>query len=116
MHHHAAPFAYAAPSPVPFLAGLSDDRLARVAARLAFVEMKSSFIRAAAHVPGAGGTLLQRKVRLSTDVADLWRLRAALFEQLPLGDPTCAAIREEMQYHLDSAHLPGDAEPTSFQP
>lgn len=108
-------FMHHAPSPVPFLAGLSQERLARVAARLAFVEMKLSFIRAAAQVAGPAGTLLQKKVRMATEVTHLWRLREALFARLPAGDSRCDALRGELQYHLDSAYPPDVADATVFQ-
>jgi hypothetical protein len=86
-----------------FLATVSDERLARVAARRAFVEMKVSFMRAAALVRGSGAPLLQRKVRSAAEVAELWRLSDSLFDSLPTHDPMAAAHREEIQYHLDSA-------------
>jgi len=92
-----------------FLSTMSDERLARVAARKAFVEMKISFMRAAALVRNAEGPLLQRKVRSATEVTELWRLRDALFDNLPEQDPTAVAQRAELQYHLDSAFPTGTA-------
>jgi hypothetical protein len=90
-----------------FLSTVSDERLARVAARKAFVEMKLSFMRAAALVRGSAGPMLQRQVRLSTEVTELWRLREPLFDGLPRHDPHAAAYREDMQSHLDSAFPAG---------
>ncbi|HZE91377.1 MAG TPA: hypothetical protein VE029_06690 [Rhizobacter sp.] len=95
--------------------GLPEDRLARVAARRAFVEMKLCFIRAAAAIEGSLGAQLQRKVRLSTEVTDLWRLRTALFDALPRDVARANQYREEMRQQLDSA-FPEQGEDTGFAP
>ena len=92
-----------------FLATVSDERLARVAARRAFVEMKISFMRAAALVRGSEGPMLQRKVRSATEVAELWRLSDSLLHSLPALDPVVAAHRQDLQCHLDSAFPAGSA-------
>lgn len=92
-----------------FLATVSDERLARVAARRAFVEMKVSFMRAAALVRNSAGPMLQRKVRSAMEVTELWRLRDELFDNLPPQDPAADAQRAEVQYHLDSAFPAGGA-------
>ena len=92
-----------------FLSTVSDERLARVAARRAFVEMKVSFMRAAALVRNSAGPMLQRKVRSATEVTELWRLRDELFDNLPPHDPAATAQRMELQYHLDSAFPAGSA-------
>ena len=42
--------------------GMPDERLARLAARRAFVDLKISFMRATADIQGHTGQLLQRKV------------------------------------------------------
>ena len=88
--------------------GLPDARLARVAARRAFVEMKICFMRAAARIEGAKALQLQRDVRMALEITDLWRLRGALFDALPQeshGD----AHREEMRRHLESGFHDSDA-------
>jgi hypothetical protein len=88
--------------------GLPDARLARVAARRAFVEMKICFMRAAAQVEGSKALELQRQVRLALEITDLWRLRGALFDALPQeshGD----VHREEMRQHLESGFHDSDS-------
>ena len=83
-----------------FLASVSDERLARVASRRAFVETKQQFMRSAGLVRGAMGPLLQRQVRLATGLADLRRLRDTLFDHLPA---EAAPLRDALQQQLDSA-------------
>lgn len=103
------------PSPAsqPVLYGMPDERLARVAARQAFVEMKTSFMRAVAGIEGQHGAILQRKVRLSGEVIELWRLRHAVLDALPLDRAETAYHRQELQHQLDSA-FPESGEPTVF--
>lgn len=84
------------------LYGLPGDRLARLAARRSFVQMKQSFMRAVAALPGSAGDTLRRKVRHADDPVDLWRLRRAVLGALPENLPDCAAQRAEVQHHLDS--------------
>ena len=93
--------------------GLPDERLARLAARRAFVEMKTCFMRAAAQIEGSTGALLQRKVRLAIEVTDLWRLRTALFAALPRDAERAQQCREEMRQQLDSA-FPEQGHDTGF--
>jgi hypothetical protein len=82
--------------------GMPGDRLAHMAARRAFVEMKTCFMRAAADIDGTTGALLQRKVRLASEVIELWRLRHALLTALPR-DQATDMHRRELRRHLDSA-------------
>jgi hypothetical protein len=91
--------------------GLLDARMARVAARRAFVEMKQCFMRAAAEI---GGEELQRQVRQSAEVTELWRLRSALFGALPR-DTVPSELRDELRQHLDSA-FPEAGQATGFTP
>lgn len=83
-----------------FLATVSDERLARLATRRAFVEMKQQFIRAAGCVRGSMGPLLQRQVRLATEAADLWRVGEHLYEALP---KDAELERHALRHQLDSA-------------
>jgi hypothetical protein len=94
--------------------GLLDARMARVAARRAFVEMKQCFMRAAAEIDGDEGGELQRQVRQSTEVTELWRLRSALFGALPR-DTVPSELRDELRQHLDSA-FPEAGPDTGFTP
>ena len=93
--------------------GLPEERLARMAARQAFVEMKLCFMGAAAAIEGNTGAHLQRKVRLASEVIDLWRLRAALFAALPPGSGD--AHRQELQQQLEVAFPEGGGN-TAFVP
>jgi hypothetical protein len=61
---------------------MSGERVARVAARRAFVEMKLRFMQAARDIPGTCGESLARQVRGCTQAIELWRLRGELFEAL----------------------------------
>jgi hypothetical protein len=82
--------------------GLPDERLARVAARRAFVEMKQAFLRAAADIDGAVGEMLQRKVRSATEAVELWRLRAVVLASLASGHERTPLHRFELHRQLDS--------------
>lgn len=63
-------------------AGLPHDRMARLAARRAFVELKQSFALAVADLPGHDGNWLRRQVRSAEEPTDLWLLRAPVFAAL----------------------------------
>jgi hypothetical protein len=82
--------------------GMPDERLARVAARRAFVEMKHAFMRAAADIDGGIGELLQRKVRSATEAVELWRLRAVLLASLAAHHERTPLHRWELHRQLDS--------------
>ena len=92
-----------------------DTRLARMAARRAFVEMKQCFMRAAADIAGDIGESLQAAIRQSSEVTELWRLRSALFDALPQDGAPGALHRRELRQHLDSA-FPDAGEDTGFTP
>lgn len=62
---------------------LNAERLARVAARRALVNLKQSFIRAAEELSGPDADWLRRKVRQANDSTELWRLRPTIFALLP---------------------------------
>lgn len=96
--------------------GLPEDRLARMAARQAFVEMKTSFMRAAADIEGTAGRLLQRQVRQCAEVIELWRLRHAVMGALPHGRAEAEQHRLELQRQLDSAFPEGCGGTTAFMP
>ncbi len=99
--------------PLPF--GMPDERLARMAARRAFVEMKSAFMRAAAAIDGHMGATLQRQVRVSGEVMELWRLRHAVLGALPRDTVESIYMRQELMYQLDSA-FPEAGDSTVFLP
>ena len=80
----------------------ADERMARIAARRAFVEMKLCFMRAAADVAGPIGARLQQKVRQATEAVELWRLRAAILCSLPPDHERTPAHCLELERQLDS--------------
>lgn len=82
--------------------GLPQDRLARMAARRAFVDMKQVFIRAAADVEGTIGDMLQQRVRNANEPVELWRLRAMLLASLPRMHERTLTHRIELHRQLDS--------------
>ncbi|HJV95023.1 MAG TPA: hypothetical protein VJ608_03255 [Albitalea sp.] len=95
--------------------GLPDDRLARVAARRAFVEMKQAFMRASADIAGPTGEMLQRKVRAATEAMELWRLRSAVMDSLAEAHERTPSHRLELRRQLDSLFPEGGSD-TSFAP
>ena len=101
-------------SPLPGF-GMPDERLARMAARHAFADLKVSFMRATADIEGGTGKLLQRKVRHAQEAIDLWRLRSAVFAALPTGDERSLLHKLELHQQLDSV-FPEAGEETSFVP
>lgn len=96
--------------------GMPDDRLARMAARRAFVEMKQVFIRAAADVTGDVGEMLQQRVRTANEPVELWRLRAVLLASLPVNHQRSLTHRIELHRQLDSLYPFNDCatEPLPF--
>ncbi len=83
--------------------GLPDERLARVAARRAFVEMKMCFMRAAEDIEGADGERLQQEVRHATEVIELWRLRNAVLNAVPHGHERADMHRHELMQQINFA-------------
>ena len=82
-----------APHPRHFLpdaalpgAGLPGDRMARLAARTAFVELKLGFIEAVGQIRGRDGDWLRQQVRHAEEPVDLWMLRGPLFDALSVED------------------------------
>ena len=63
--------------------GTPEDRQARVAARRAFVNLKQTYLMAIDAVPGPRTEWLRFQIRHAAEPADLWLLRAAVFEALP---------------------------------
>jgi hypothetical protein len=95
--------------------GMPDERLARVAARRAFVEMKMCFMAAAADLAGPRGESLQRKLRAAADVMDLFRLSPVLLAALPHGTGAGHDHRHEIQARLDATFPEGGGN-TRFVP
>lgn len=82
--------------------GLPQERMGRIAARRAFVEMKQRFIDAVAPVRGSRGDWLRYQVRHANDPVDLWLLRGAVFDVLPLREPESRRMRIELHRALDT--------------
>lgn len=108
------------PSPRHFLpdaalpgAGLPGDRMARLAARRAFVELKLSFIDAVRHISSRDGLWLQQQVRHAEEPVDLWLLRGALFDALSGDEPERRVARLRLRRNLDSL-FPDTAPASAF--
>jgi hypothetical protein len=99
----------------PLSVNAPEDRLTRIAARRAFVELKTSFMRAASDACGPSGELLRRKVRDADEALQLWRLRLALLAALPKGHERTAQHRSELLQQLDSV-FPDSGPETGFVP
>lgn len=84
------------------LAGLPGDRLARMAARRAFVDLKTMFMRAVEPLQDRKGQWLQEKVRLATDPMDLWLLRSPVLAAQSGNAPEAVALRAELYRAIDS--------------
>ncbi len=76
-------------------AGLPHERLARIAAREAFLEMRTQFLDALDGLHGSEVESLRRDLRGSSDPGDLWALRLAMHDALAAGgiEPTPAQSR-----------------------
>lgn len=110
--------ATAAPQPRHFLptaalpgAGLPGDRLARVAARRAFVELKLTFSEAVRSLTHPHADWLRQQVRAAEEPVDLWLLRAPLFAALCGPAPELRSQRVRLRRSLES--LFPDSEPPS---
>jgi hypothetical protein len=82
--------------------GMPQDRLARLAARQAFVDLKHDFMVAVALLPGARGEWLRLLVRNAEDPAALSRVRGFLFAELQGNDPDSCSVRHSLQMGLES--------------
>jgi len=109
---HAQPRHFAAYGPLPG-AGLPHDRLARLAARQAFVGLKDHCMAAASLVEGAVGLWLRAQVRAAEHPEDLLLLRGRLFEGLTGDDERRCAVRRQLRRALDSL-FPDSAPPSGF--
>lgn len=89
--------------------GMPQDRLARLAARRAFVELKQDFMIAAAGLPGHRGEWLRERVRRAEDPYTLWQLRHSLFAALEGNDPDTCTIRHALKTGLDTVFCESDS-------
>lgn len=95
-------------------AGLPQDRLARLAARQAFVSLKGHFLEAVATLPGPRGAWLRQQVRGSEEPGDLWLLRAPVFDSLAGTDAFHRQQRQQLRRALDSLFLEDTNPPSCF--
>jgi hypothetical protein len=94
-------------------AGMPDDRQARIAARRAFVNLKQTYLLAIEALPGPRADWLRYQIRHAGEPADLWLLRAAVFDALPRQD--YRAQRDTLQRGIESV-FPRSASNSGFAP
>jgi hypothetical protein len=101
--------------PTPALAGvgLPHDRLARLAARQAFVALKASFQLAVADLDGSHGDWLRHQVRAAEEPTDLWLLRAPVFAALAGYSLEKRQRRQALRSSLERL-FPDSEPPTGF--
>lgn len=80
--------------------GMPGDRMARMAARRAFLDLRQTYLRAIEPLPGPRADWLRHQVRRAQQPADLWMLRGAVFEALPAQN--WRMQREHVQHGIDS--------------
>lgn len=94
-------------------AGLPSDRLARIAARRAFVDLKHDFMHAVAALGDDRGRWLQVQVRKAEEPEDLLLLRGHVFASLAGSDAGRTERRRMLRRTLDS-QFPDSAPPSGF--
>lgn len=95
--------------PAPVMPG---GRLARIAARRRFVEMKQAFIQAASLAEGPRAGALRQQVRRADEPLELLALQCDLLHAMPEDDDEAATSRMELERHIDLLFPEPDA-PTS---
>ncbi len=88
-------------------AGLPQERLARIAARRAFVEMKQFYMSAASDIASDTAPLLQHKVRRASEAWELWSLRAVILASLPADHVRTGSHRMKLEREFDSIFSSG---------
>lgn len=90
------------------LPGMPQERLARLAARRAFVDMKTEFLGAVDHLDPEDEQLaaLRRAVLLANEPEDLWQLQRALFTALRRDPVDGPRTRDALRTGLDSLFPP----------
>jgi hypothetical protein len=88
-------------SALALLSGLPTHRVARIAARRAFVDMKQLFMRAVLDLTDRKGEWLREKVRLAVDPMDLWLLRGPVLAALQRNDEATRRLRADLYKGLD---------------
>ncbi len=108
MHTQIAPRDYTAG------AGMPGDRVARLAARQAFVSLKLTFIEALDLIPEA--EWLRAQVRAAEEPVDLWLLRAPVFAALSGVEAERRSRRQMLRRGLDSMFPDLDDAVSAFNP
>jgi len=83
-------------------AGMPHDRMSRLAARHAFVELKHVFLSAVDTVPGERGEWIRSQVRHAEEPIDLWLLRAPVMETLAARDEAARHWRRELRKGIEA--------------
>ena len=83
--------------------GMPSERMARVAARRAFVEMKLRFMQATKDISGPHGESLSSRVRRSTQVDELCQLRDELLDAMDLAAEQNNLHHQAMRRELSQA-------------
>lgn len=83
---------------------LPDPRRDRIAERRTFVELKQTFMQAAAHIQGRLGNVLAQRLRQCSDLDALLQLRHALLAALSPENPHSVAHRALVEAHLKRIH------------
>jgi hypothetical protein len=83
-------------------AGLPHDRLARIAARRVFVDLKHTFMQAVASLDDERSNWLRDQVRKAEEPEDLLMLRGHVFASLSGQDEQRTACRRTLRRSLDS--------------
>jgi hypothetical protein len=92
---------------------MPDDRQARIAARRAFVNLKQTYLLAIEALPGPRADWLRYQIRHAAEPADLWLLRAAVFDALPRQD--YRSERDSLQRGIESV-FPKSTSNSGFAP
>lgn len=83
-------------------AGLPSDRLARMAARRVFVDLKHTFMQAVAQLDDERASWLRDQVRKAEEPEDLLMLRGHVFASLTGPDESRTECRRMLRRSLDS--------------
>jgi hypothetical protein len=83
-------------------AGLPGDRMARLAARRVFVDLKNTFMQAVATLDDERAPWLRDQVRKAEEPEDLLMLRGHVFASLTGQDQTRTERRRMLRRSLDS--------------
>lgn len=110
--HHAAPRHYLSRAALSGV-GMPQDRQVRIAARRAFVNLKQTYLLAIEALPGPRAEWLRFQVRHAEDPADLWLLRAAVFDALP--SQAYRSERDTLQRGIESL-FPRQSPSSGFTP